>query len=200
MGDQFTLIALPWLVLRLTGDLLALGLVLALARIPRAAFMLLDGAVTDRFSPRRIMLEPNLIRLVPTGLIAGAILTKTIQSWTVFVFSLAFGTVAGFFTPGSNSMLPTLVARTDSRRVMPSFRELPHWPDSLVRLWQAAPRSTPGAQRDRGVTGTARPLTLVNARARSCHLRPAIYGRQLPTKRSGGTVKRWFSRREDRHV
>ena len=38
---------LPWLVLQLTGDGLAVGTVLALAGIPRALFMLVGGALTD---------------------------------------------------------------------------------------------------------------------------------------------------------
>ena len=41
LGDQFALIATPWLVLKMTGDPLALGIVLALEGIPRAVFMLL---------------------------------------------------------------------------------------------------------------------------------------------------------------
>jgi hypothetical protein len=36
LGDQFTLIALPWLVLQMTGDTLVLGTVLALISVPRA--------------------------------------------------------------------------------------------------------------------------------------------------------------------
>ena len=38
IGDQFHLIALPWLVLQLTGDAFAMGTVLALQGIPRAIF------------------------------------------------------------------------------------------------------------------------------------------------------------------
>ena len=48
IGDQFTLVALPWLVLKLTGDPAALGLVLAAMALPRAAFMLIGGVVADR--------------------------------------------------------------------------------------------------------------------------------------------------------
>ncbi|HLO16568.1 MAG TPA: MFS transporter, partial [Anaerolineales bacterium] len=54
MGDQFYLVALPWLVLKLTNDPLAMGLVLATASVPRAVFMLVGGALTDRFSPRQV--------------------------------------------------------------------------------------------------------------------------------------------------
>src|SRR5690349_5634334 len=68
LGDQFYLIAAPWLVLKLTNDPLALGAVLALAGIPRAVFMLAGGAITDRYSPRAIMLVSDILRL---GLTAG---------------------------------------------------------------------------------------------------------------------------------
>jgi hypothetical protein len=40
LGDQFYMIALPWMVLQLTGSALALGTVMALAGIPRALFVL----------------------------------------------------------------------------------------------------------------------------------------------------------------
>ncbi|CAM5427384.1 MFS transporter [Rhodanobacter lindaniclasticus] len=56
LGDQFTLVALPWLVLKLTGNPAALGLVLAAMALPRALFMLIGGAVVDRLSPRRVPL------------------------------------------------------------------------------------------------------------------------------------------------
>lgn len=59
LGDQCTLIAYPWLVLQLTGDALILGTVMALMGIPRALFMLIGGALVDRFSPRTIMLVTN---------------------------------------------------------------------------------------------------------------------------------------------
>jgi MFS family permease len=55
IGAQLTLIAFPWLVLKLTGDALAMGTVLALASIPRAVFMVFGGAFTDRFSPRTVI-------------------------------------------------------------------------------------------------------------------------------------------------
>src|SRR5690349_12235851 len=75
LGDQFYLIALPWLVLKLTGDPLTLGTVLALAGIPRALFMLVGGAFTDRFSPRTIMLLSDLLRMVLSMLLAIFVLT-----------------------------------------------------------------------------------------------------------------------------
>ncbi|MFC2153145.1 MFS transporter [Actinomycetota bacterium] len=113
LGDQLALIATPWLVLQLTGDPLALGIVLALEGIPRAAFMLIGGALTDRYAPRRIMLISDLVRLVLTTAMAAAVLTGIVQMWMVYGFALGFGLVAGFAIPAENSIVPLLVAEDD---------------------------------------------------------------------------------------
>src|SRR5262245_52978119 len=81
LGDHFYLIALPWLALQLTGSGLALGTVIAVAGIPRAIFMLVGGAVTDRFSPARVMLLSNIARLLLTLVLTILVLTHTIQFW-----------------------------------------------------------------------------------------------------------------------
>ena len=79
LGDQFYMIALPWLVLSLTGNALAVGTVMATAGIPRALFMLVGGALTDRFTPRRLMISSNLARMILTGLLAALVATNLIQ-------------------------------------------------------------------------------------------------------------------------
>jgi MFS family permease len=113
LGDQFTLIATPWLVLQLTGDPLALGLVLALQGVPRALFMLFGGAVTDRFSPRIVMLASDLVRLGLVTLMAVVVFTGIVQMWMLYAFSLGFGLVAGFAVPAGNSIVPMLVKEKD---------------------------------------------------------------------------------------
>ena len=109
LGDQFHLIALPWLVLKLTGDALAMGTVLAIAGIPRAIFMLVGGALTDRFSARSIMLASNFIRLVLVGLLAFLTFTGAIQLWMLYLFALSFGLADAFFFPAQSSIVPKLV-------------------------------------------------------------------------------------------
>ena len=113
LGDQFALIATPWLVLKLTGDPLVLGIVLALEGIPRAIFMLLGGAITDRISPRVIMLISDVIRFVLTALMALVVFTGTVQIWMLYAFGLGFGLVAGFAIPAGNSIVPMLVQQKD---------------------------------------------------------------------------------------
>lgn len=109
LGDQFYLIALPWLVLQLTGSALALGTVLALASVPRALFMLIGGALVDRFSPRAVMFASNLSRFVLVGLLALLVLTGDLQLWMLYVLALAFGTADAFYFPAQSAMVPALL-------------------------------------------------------------------------------------------
>src|SRR5579859_1806821 len=109
LGDQFYLVALPWLVLQLTGSALAVGTILAVAGIPRALFMLVGGVFTDRLSPRMIMLVSNGLRIVITGLLTLLVLMNSIQIWMLYALSLAFGVVDAFFHPAYMAMIPMIV-------------------------------------------------------------------------------------------
>ena len=113
LGDQFTLIATPWLVLQLTDDPVALGTVLALEGIPRALFMLLGGAVTDRFSPRIVMLVSDIVRFLLAGLMTVVVFSGVVQMWMLYAFGLGFGLVAGFAVPAGNSIVPMIVKEKD---------------------------------------------------------------------------------------
>lgn len=113
LGDQFALVATPWLVLQLTNDPLTLGGVLALEGLPKAAFTLIGGAITDRLSPRRIMLVADAIRLVLTALMALAVFTGSVEIWMLYGFGFGFGLVAGFALPAKNSIVPFLVQESD---------------------------------------------------------------------------------------
>ncbi len=109
LGDQFYLIALPWLVLKLTGNAFAIGTVLALVAIPRAVFMLVGGALTDRLSPRIIMLCSNLSRMVLVSVLALLTMTGSIELWMLYTLALLFGLADAFFYPAQSAMIPRLL-------------------------------------------------------------------------------------------
>jgi MFS family permease len=109
LGDQFYLIALPWLVLKLTGSAFAIGTVLALVAIPRAVFMLVGGALTDRLSPRVIMLCSNVIRLILVTALALLTVTGLLELWMLYSFALLFGLADAFFFPAQSAIIPRLL-------------------------------------------------------------------------------------------
>lgn len=111
LGDHFTMIALPWLVLQLTGDALAMGSVLALAAIPRALLMLLGGALTDRFSSRNMMLVSNLTRFLLVTSLTALVFAERVEIWMLYVFAVSFGVADAFFYPAQSSMAPQLVKK-----------------------------------------------------------------------------------------
>src|SRR4051812_27753868 len=62
LGDQFYLVALPWLVLQQTGSAVVMGAILMAGAVPRALLMLVGGAVSDRMSARKIMMATAMAR------------------------------------------------------------------------------------------------------------------------------------------
>jgi len=111
LGDQFYLVALPWLVLQITGSSLALGTMMMAAAIPRAALMLVGGAVTDRLSPRRVLMATAAIRSLLVGAVAVLVWLGVVQLWHLYLLTLAFGVADAFSLPAGPAMMPTLVPR-----------------------------------------------------------------------------------------
>lgn len=109
IGDQFTLVALPWLVLKLTGDPAALGLVLAAMALPRAAFMLIGGAVVDRMSPRRVLLGARAVNALLVSLLAVLVLAGAIGMGMVYALALGIGLSTAFAYPAGSAILPQLI-------------------------------------------------------------------------------------------
>lgn len=110
-GDQFYLVALPWLTLGLTGSALALGTVLMVASGTRAAFQLLGGALSDSMSPKALMVASSVIRAAVTALIAVVVLFGVTQLWHLYVLSFIFGMVDAVFFPAYMAAIPMLVAK-----------------------------------------------------------------------------------------
>lgn len=110
-GDQFYLVALPWLVLGLTGSSIALGTISMVAAIPRAGLMLLGGAVTDRVSPRRIMMLTATARTLLVAAVAALLWRHGLHLWQLYVLALCFGIADAFAAPAAQTFLPSLVER-----------------------------------------------------------------------------------------
>ena len=110
IGDQFDLIAFPWLVLMVTGDPLAVGAVIAVSGIPTVFFMLLGGSLVDRFSPLPIMQASNVTRIVLGVSLAALILTGKVDLWLIYPFALVKGIADAFYYPGQGAILPRVVS------------------------------------------------------------------------------------------
>jgi MFS family permease len=124
LGDQFYLVALPWLVLQITGSNLAVGTVLMCAAVPRAVLMLGGGAVSDRIAPRRIMLTTASTRTVFVGAVGVLAYLHVIQLWHLYILAFAFGVADAFGLPASQALMPSLVEREQLPSANAMFQSL----------------------------------------------------------------------------
>ena len=109
IGDQFDLIAFPWLVLLLTGDALAVGAVIAVGSVPTVLFMLIGGSVVDRSSPRLILQISNVARVFLGSILAVFVLTGLVNLWLLYLFALGKGIADAFYYPAQAALLPRIV-------------------------------------------------------------------------------------------
>ena len=112
-GDQFQMIALPWLVLQITGDGFAMGTVLAMAGVPRALLMLAGGAMVDRFSPRQVMFVSLILRSIFVFGLAVLIISGQAVLWMLYILALVFGIADAFYYPAETSIVTRLVEKSD---------------------------------------------------------------------------------------
>ncbi|GJL94042.1 MAG: MFS transporter [Hyphococcus sp.] len=108
-GDQFTHIAAIWLILSITDNAAAVGLWLAVGAIPNALFILIGGAMVDRFDPRRMMIVSNLLRAGLTLGLAAMAATGSITMPILYGFAAAFGAAGAFYLPAITALTPRLV-------------------------------------------------------------------------------------------
>jgi MFS family permease len=127
LGDQFTLIALPWLVLALSHDPGTLGLVLALMGVPRAVLILFGGAVVDRYSPKGVLMLTKYVNTVLLVVLATLVYLGQAGLPVVILLALGLSLASAFSIPAGTSMLPHVVAHTDlqaANGLMMSIRQV----------------------------------------------------------------------------
>jgi MFS family permease len=111
LADQAFLVALTWLVLRLTGSGAELGLVLAVASIPGTILTPAGGVLSDRHSPALIMISASAGRVLLLALLTVLILADATQLWHVYVIAAGLSALDALYYPASMSIVPTLVDR-----------------------------------------------------------------------------------------
>jgi MFS family permease len=116
MGDQFTLVALIWFVLQLTGSGIAIGLVVLCFQLPTIISSPLMGLFLDRYQPRVVIAVDNLGRACIIAAIPILFWSATLQLWMIYVLALC----AGFLSPatevGMRIIIPRLVPDAELER------------------------------------------------------------------------------------
>lgn len=109
LGDQFSMLALPWLVLNLTGDSLSLGISVALMGGPRAVLIILGGTVADRYAPIRVMMISKFANAAILLILAALLLLGQASLPLAYAAALALGVASAFGIPFASAILPQAV-------------------------------------------------------------------------------------------
>jgi MFS family permease len=113
IGDGIYLVAIAWLVLDISNEPTALGLVGLAWTLPMVASLLISGVLSDRFERRRLMITADLLRLVAIGAIAALALAATAELWQVIALVVVYGIGQALFQPAFSAIVPDVVPRDE---------------------------------------------------------------------------------------
>lgn len=109
LADQAFLVALTWLVLRVSGSGVELGTVLAVASLPGIVLMPVGGVISDRFSPTPVLFGASAVRTLLLSGLAALVLLDATQLWHVYALAGALSAMDALYYPASMSVVPTVV-------------------------------------------------------------------------------------------
>lgn len=109
IGNQFSLVALPWLALKLTGNPSVLAATTALMTVPQLVLLLIGGAVADRYSSRTILTVTNGANATVLATLAITLALGALQTHTLLALTFLLGTSTAFAVPTTTSLLPRIV-------------------------------------------------------------------------------------------
>lgn len=108
-GDAIYQLALPWLVLELTGSKTTTSLVALCAYLPAVLFSLLAGVFVDRFNRRSVMMFSDAARMVVMLALVGFLLAGGTSPIVVGIIAFMVASFATLFYPARDALIPDLV-------------------------------------------------------------------------------------------
>jgi len=112
-GTWMQSVAQSWLVYRLTGSAILLGLVGFASQIPVFILAPIGGAAADRSSRHRIVVITQIAAMVLAFILAGLTLTHRIHVWHLFVLAAMLGITYAFYVPAASAFVVDMVGKDD---------------------------------------------------------------------------------------
>ncbi|HYE15102.1 MAG TPA: MFS transporter [Pyrinomonadaceae bacterium] len=112
-GTWMQSVALSWLVYRLTGSTVLLGLVSFCGQIPVFMLAPFGGTLADRRDRRRVLVLTQGAAMILAFALSALALTGVIQVWHVFVLAASLGVVNAFDIPTRQAFVVDMVGRED---------------------------------------------------------------------------------------
>lgn len=113
LGSSMAPIALAFAVLDASGSAGDLGIVLAVRMVPMLVFLLVGGAVADRFSRRTVLVLSNLGSALTQGTVAVVLVTGHYALVLVAGLEFLNGVLSAFTSPALRGIVPQFVEKAE---------------------------------------------------------------------------------------
>lgn len=109
VGNWMQIVAEMWLVVKLTGSGVSVGLTAALQFLPMLLFGAIGGVLADRVDKRRLLMLTQTLMAVPALTLWALTLHGAISVWMVYALVLTRGAVTAIDNPARQSFVSELV-------------------------------------------------------------------------------------------
>ena len=109
IGTWMQQVAMSWLVYRLTGSAMLLGIVSFASQIPTIFISLFAGVLADRWDRRRLLIATQTLAMTQAAILTFVVLTGLVQVWHIIILSLVLGIVNAFDIPIRQSFVVEMV-------------------------------------------------------------------------------------------
>ena len=113
VGTWMQQVALSWLVYRLTGSVLLLGVTGFAGQIPNFLLAPVAGVVADRWNRRPLLVATQALAMLQAAVLAILVLSDAIQVWQVICLSMVLGVISAFDIPIRQSFVIELMDRPE---------------------------------------------------------------------------------------
>jgi MFS family permease len=120
LGDLTMTFAIGWSASHYGGGIA--GLILLVAVAPRAALLLIGGAIGDRFGAPKVLLASCIAMFTLTMALVPATMAAGEPVWLLLATALVVGIIDAFFLPSSRSMPRLLVPPEQVPRALASYQ------------------------------------------------------------------------------
>jgi MFS family permease len=113
IGTWMQIVALNWLIYRISHSSRLLGINDFLAGLPIFLFTLIGGVLADRVERRKVLLVSQYIQMASAGILTVLVATGRVEVWEILSLSFVSGVAQAFGGPAYSALIPTLVDRED---------------------------------------------------------------------------------------
>ena len=112
-GTWMQTVAQSWLVYRLTGSVILLGMIGFASQIPVFLLAPVGGTIADRFDRRYILIATQSAAVLLAFILAALTLSGTVQIWHLFAIAIGFGIANAFDIPTRQAFVVDMVGKED---------------------------------------------------------------------------------------